>query len=143
MLPEFPFTLPACGKTLIWRPLPVGASLDVTAANASTPTNLGAALLIKRVISYDGKEGPPTPNDWRAWEEIDYDAFAEEVQEKEAARKAMFRKKRAGENVDGALTGAIIECQQHALNLGRALSALTELLEIQKAASGPLASPAT
>src|SRR6185312_3303680 len=118
MLPEFEFTLPACAKTLTWKPLAVGASLDTTAANQSTMTNLGPALLIKRVIRYDGKEGPPSPAEWRAWEEIDYESFADEVAEKEGARKAMFRKKRAGEDVDGALKVAIVDCQQAAANLG-------------------------
>lgn len=138
MLPEFTFTLPACGKEVTWKPLAVGASIDVTAANVSTPTNLGPALLIRRIVRYDGKEGPPTPNDWRNWEECDYESLADEIAEKESARKAMFRKKRAGEDVDGMVKAAIIEAQTAAANLGRALTAMLEVHEAQRAARDPL-----
>lgn len=143
MLPEFTFTLPACGKELTWKPLAIGASLDTTAANTSTPIKIGPELLLRRIIRYDGREGPPKANEWREWEEGDYEALADEILEKEGARKAMFRKKRAGVDLDGALKSTIIDCQQAAAAFGRALTAVLEAYEAQKASHDPLGSGAT
>jgi len=141
-LPQYEFTFPACGKTLTWRPLAIGESLDVTAMNQATPANLGPALLMRRVIRFDGKDGPPSPAEWRVLEEMDYDAFAEDVNEKESARRLLFKKKRHSENMSSAIIAAVLECQQQAANLGRALTSLTEVLEIEKASRDPLGSAA-
>lgn len=143
MLPEYEFTLPICGKTITWRPLTIGASLDIGAQFRNQDQMLGPALLIRRIVRYDGRDGQPTQVEWKGWDAADYQAYGEEVTEKEAARSAAFRKKRAGENPTAQLEQAIADAQAALGTVGQCLSAVLELAKMSEAARDPLGSPQT
>lgn len=143
MLPEYEFTLPICGKSITWRPLSIGASLDIGAQYKNNEAMLGPALVMRRIVRYDGKEGQPQPTEWRNWDELDYGAFVDFVNEQEAARAASFRKKRAGENPAAQLEAAISDAQTALGQVGRCLQAVLELHKVAEASRDPLASPPT
>lgn len=141
----FEFVLPVSGKKVIWKPLTVGRSLDVSAAHRSDSMRhlLGPAMLMARIIGYDDKEASPTMAQMRDMDEFDLEALSEEVDQKEAARKATFRKERLGGDPGAMVNKAIEDAQLATVQLGLALKALLEARQVEDQNSGPLGSAKT
>lgn len=87
----FDFTLPLSQKTLTWKPLTVGQQLDAEAANRNNKIALTVDMFARRVLTYDGKQGL-TVGQLRDWDQIDFDAFTDHVNEAETTRAAKFKK---------------------------------------------------
>lgn len=132
------FTFPVSGKVAEWRPLPVGIALDVEAANRGNATLLGPSLLMARIVKYDGKDGQPSPAEWRSWDREDFNALAEEIERQEGARSLMLRKKRVGEDLDAHLEAAAAEYQAALNQLGQKLAAVIEAARTLKSSRDPL-----
>lgn len=141
----YEFTLPVSGKIITWKPLTVGRSLDVTAAHRQESMRhlLGPAMLMARIIGYDGKEHQPTMAEMRDMDEFDLEAFSEEVDQKESARKATFRKERLGFDPAAVVDKAVEVAQQATVQLGLALKALLEARQVEDMNSGPLGTQKT
>lgn len=141
----YEFTLPVSGKAVTWKPLTVGRSLDVSAAHRSESMRhlLGPSMLMARIIGFDGREASPTMAEMRDMDEFDLEALSEEVDQKEAARKAAFRKDRQGGDPGAMVNKAIEDAQIATLNLGLALKALLEARQVEDQNSGPLGSRKT
>lgn len=88
------FTLPIQQKELTWGPIKVGMSLDLTAAHRSDAMRhlLTTALLAARVVTFDGQAAERMMMKMRDWDELDLDAFHEEVQRVEGERVRAFKK---------------------------------------------------
>lgn len=99
MSDPYQFQFPVSGVMTQWKPLPVGKQLDITAAYRKEEVRhlLVPALLAARIVRY-GDKPQCTIADLRAMDDIDYDAFAEEVERKEGERRASYRKKQPGES---------------------------------------------
>ncbi len=93
------FVFPVSGIKAQWKPLDVGKQLDLTAAYAKDGMRhlLLPVLLAARIVRF-GDKPACTLADLRAMDDIDYDAFSEEVERKEAERRAAYRKKAPGES---------------------------------------------
>jgi len=91
------FVLPVSGKSLSWQPLKIGRQheLILSFPGDINRHRLATELLISRITHYDNREGRPSDSEWREWDEIDYEAFQEEVEVREAARRAQLTSKRA------------------------------------------------
>lgn len=136
----YEFTLPVSKKSLTWRPLRVQESIDARAAcKGMDEAALGVSLLIRRIVSFDGREGMPSQIEWGTWDELDLEFFDNEVTEKEGARRAVLRKAQ----IEGAdpladLKSSLIELQRVAGELGRAATAVLESAKIVEAKRDPL-----
>lgn len=86
----FDFTLPLSQKALTWKPLTVGQQLDAEAAHKNKIT-LTVDMFARRVVSFDGKPGL-TLGQLREWDQIDFDAFIDHVNQTEADRASKFQK---------------------------------------------------
>jgi hypothetical protein len=136
----FEFVLPVSKKKVIWKPLTVGRSLDVSAAHRQESMRhmLGTSMLSARIIGFDDKEGSPSTAQMRELDEFDLEAFGEEVEQKEAARKATFRKATLGVDPNAMLDKAIEDAHTATQNLAQALKQLLEMRQLAEL-SGPLA----
>jgi hypothetical protein len=141
----YEFTLPVSGKKLTWKPLTMGRSLDITASHQLPNLRylVPVAMLSARIIGVDGKEGQPTMNEMRELDEFDMEAFSDEVEQKEAARKALFRKERLGVDAFSTVDKAIEDAQTAASALGMALKMLSEARQLAEQSNVPLGTPKT
>jgi len=99
MIEPYDFVFPVSQTKVLWKPLEVGKQLDLTAAYRKDEVRhlLLPALLAARITRY-GDKAQCTIADLRAMDDIDYDAFSEEVERKESERRASYRKKAPAES---------------------------------------------
>ena len=146
MIPPFDFKLPLSGKPIQWKPLNVGAQISLAAAyQNSQKVYLQAAMLAQRICKYvnaDGKEsGSCSLAEIQTWDEIDYNAFAEDVELKEAQRYQAFKKREDPRLSSMKLQKAASEARESLLTLFKALDDAVEAAKATEAGASPL-SPA-
>lgn len=146
-LQEFDFTLPSSGKTVKWRPLRVGTSLQIaqTFPNSNQAGHRQAALLAARIIKFDGQDKPNGMpfGEIIAWEdELDLEAFAEHVSTEESMRAMVLKKRGAGAKVDAkaAFGESLIELQQSADRMQAAISTMLQAADVMRMEIDPLGS---
>lgn len=146
-IPEYPYTLPSSGKTITWRPLGVGVSIQIVSQypQASQAGMRGAALLGARIRSFDGQPRPAglSYGEIQAWEdEFDLEAFGDEVHEKETMRRMVLKKKGAGgaQGAKEAFRAALEETQLSLNRVQDAISAMLLAADAMKAEYDPLGS---
>lgn len=146
-VPEYDFVLPSSGIALKWKPLPVRVSLQIGTQfpNASQNGQRQASLLGARVCMFNGtpKPGGLSYGEITSWDdELDLDAFAEDVAEKEAIRSMVLRKKGAGATVGArqAFGEALEEIQASANRMQVGISAMLHAAEAMKSEFDPLGS---
>jgi hypothetical protein len=123
---EYTFKLPISGKVIGWSPLKVGDELKLSQRlpGEANRSRLGIELYLSRVALVDGKPGPVQQSEWETWDVDDFAAFREEVDVKEAARRAAFRRKRDPNEVKIGSE----EVQYHIEQVEAAVSALAVAL---------------
>src|SRR5215467_7465364 len=94
---EFEWTQPIGGKTVKWAPLTVGQELDAIAANNRDERKhlIAPMLIMARIKVFDGQPAQGAIN-IRDWDSDDFLAFQEEVELREAQRRAQFKKAQQG-----------------------------------------------
>lgn len=141
------FTLPVSGKLVEWSPLRVGAELKLsqTLVGESNRARLGIELLASRITSITTAEGatikaPIQQSEWETWDSLDMDAFREEIETQEAARRAALRRKQQPEGrVDSEVVGWHVEQVEVALGgLAKALRDAREAIVLAEQQSRPL-----
>ena len=90
----YEWTQPIGKKVIKWRPLTVGDEMDVQATYrlAENQHLQPYELLRRRILTVSGEEKKCEMGDFRQWDALDLDLFAEEVQRVERDRKAGFMK---------------------------------------------------
>jgi hypothetical protein len=101
MVSDFAWTQPVGGISLRWRPLNLRQEMEIEAAHMTPATaHLKKYVVIQRRICDYGGKPACTLEDLKEWDVIDLEMFIEEVELKEAERRASFMRKRA-ENSPG------------------------------------------
>jgi hypothetical protein len=141
------FSLPVSGKMIEWGPLKVGAELKLTQSLPGDVNRgrLGIELLMSRVASVTSPEGqtlkaPIQQSEWETWDSFDMDAFREEVETQEAARRAAFRRKQQPEGrVDSEVVDYHVDQVESALaGLATALRNAREAIVLAEQQNRPL-----
>jgi len=132
------FTLPVLGKKLEWGPLKVGKDLDIRSANVKTSLELQSVLLlIARITKYGDKDKCDLA-DVRDWDQLDLEAFGDEVTLRENERRAALIATRGPGTPLANLEQAMESMQLASAQFGAALG---QVLACARAADGadPLA----
>lgn len=142
MQSEYIITLPVVGKSVAWKPLTLARRQDVTIANQNQPIpELNRALYMARIVSIDGNPFSGSRKEWQDWDDLDWDAFVEDVDAKETARRAVLLAKKQGGPTHETLKSLAADLQQHinavAATFGRVMDVIAQL----EAKRDPLDSP--
>jgi len=132
----YEYKLPVSGEAVRWVPLKVGQQIDIQMLYSGTQVPYQApSLLAARIVSIGAKTGASL-SDVRDWDENDYAALWEEVEEKEAERARLVRKKDAPELVLQKLQRAILDAKEATAKALRQLDQSLEAAAAAVAASG-------
>jgi hypothetical protein len=140
------FVLPVSGKVVEWGPLKVGAELKLSQSlpGEVNRARLGIELLMSRIITIATPEGatvkaPVQQSEWESWDSFDMDAFREEVEAKEAARRAAFRRKQQPDKVGSEQVSYYVDQVEAALSaLATALRDARESIVLAEQQNRPL-----
>lgn len=132
----FAFQLPVSGKLVRWRPLTVGEEIEIDTVYRSEATRpLRNYELLRRRITGYGEASLCSLEELRAWDTLDLECFAEQVEEREQERKAVLRKKQAGADPGVSLENALVELENAMRIVGAAAKAALIAQRAAQAAS--------
>lgn len=130
------------GRVVVWRPLKLGQRQDTIAAlSNSNGAELARALYMARIISINGEPFNGSRKAWGDWDDLDYDAFVEEVDIKENARRSALSAKKTGGATSDVLRQRIEVAQAKASELAIALGEVLSVLTTLESQRDPLDSP--
>lgn len=86
------FKMPVSGRAIKWRSLKVGEEIDVALAHTGDLKAVSGYELLRKRIVDSGAGKPMEIGEWRDLDAMDADAFADEVERVESARKASLSK---------------------------------------------------
>jgi hypothetical protein len=144
-VPKFTWTQPVGGKVVVWRPLKMGDHIDLDANYGKTNVahlKKYAQYALRILQVGDASPRQFDVNDFREWDEYDFDQFVEEVATQEAVRANALSSTRPGSPVkvlDEAITQAQIDLNKVAESLRNVLASAKALEQ----KTGPLDSPPT
>lgn len=140
--PQFNWKQPVGGLELIWQPLNMRQQFQALGA-LSGPKDQHLRqpmLLANRIVSMNGKPGC-TLQEIQEWDEIDYEAFMEEVELREAQRRAALQRDKSGTTPKEAVQLAVEKMRMALTELNIALGGLMEAATaIEQTGADPLRS---
>lgn len=107
MVAEFAWTQPVGGIALRWKPLNLRQEMEIEAAHMQPMSaHLKKYVVIQRRITAYGDKPMCSLEDLKEWDVIDLEMFIEEIEIKEAERRAAFMKRKAD-----ASPGPVVELE--------------------------------
>ncbi len=96
MVSEYKWTQPVGGVTLCWKSLTVGQemAIEMEHQRAETAPYRKYVVIQRRITAY-GDKPVCTLEDLKSWDPIDLELFVEEIELREAERKAAFMRVQA------------------------------------------------
>ncbi len=134
----FNWTQPVGQKAVTWRPLGVGEEMDIEASfRREEQRHLRKYEMLRRRIIKYGDDTKCPSEDFRKWDSLDLEMFAEDVATQEAVRRATLTKKAAGTALED-LQSAVASVQVSMDSLMGALEGAIGAARVAGASSGPL-----
>lgn len=135
---EYSWRKPLGGEQLTWKPLTVGQEIEIEAQH-QTPANAHLRkyeVIRRRIVSYGDQGKVCTLEDLKSWDPLDLEAFVEEVETKDAERRAALFKRNAGApSPIVELEAALLEVRSTLMAFG---TASERMLSAARAANVPL-----